>query len=371
MSDRARSEPAGATETAEAPLTPRDRRGLRTTTEGRIFLLMTLGIGIGAVNTGNNLLYLVLGLMLSLIVLSGVLSDLVLIGVRPSRRLPRRAFAGSPCLVEIELENTKTVLPSFSLAAGDVMAGENLRERNRRASDADRAAYYLKIDPKSSQRAGSLRTPRERGRWVFRRVRVSTRYPFGFFDKWRVIDAADVLLVYPAVVAVADLERALERLVGRDPARVDASQRARDRGEEIAGLRPHRDGDEARAIHWRRSAALGSLVVRELERDPGRELAIRLRFEGVDGPGRAPHVERVIARAASIALLAHARGAHVELLAPGLRSPRVSPDGSLDPLLEVLALYAPSFEQPTPLPRREAVVLEVGDAPATAPRDPS
>ena len=65
----------------------RDRRGLRQTPEGLIFLLMTLGVGMGAVNTGNNLLYLVLGLMLSLILLSGMLSDVVLAGVRPVRRL--------------------------------------------------------------------------------------------------------------------------------------------------------------------------------------------------------------------------------------------------------------------------------------------
>ena len=40
----------------------RGRRYLKFTREGRVFLLVTLGVGTGAVNTGNNLLYLVLGL---------------------------------------------------------------------------------------------------------------------------------------------------------------------------------------------------------------------------------------------------------------------------------------------------------------------
>lgn len=362
------SEPAPATTSASAAgesLPARQRRGLRPTSEGIVFLLMTLGVGLGAVNTGNNLVYLVLGLMLSLIILSGMLSDFVLWGVRPTRTLPRRAFAGAPALVEIELANTKPYLPSFSLAAGDVMEGEDLRERNRRASDADRATYYLKIDAGSSQRAGALRIPARRGRLRFRHVRLSTRYPFGFFDKWRIVEAPDELLVYPAIVAVHDLERALERLLGRESARVELETRARDRGSEIAGLRPHRDGDDARAIHWRRSAALGSLVVRELERDPGREVALRLDLGDLASPDAPARIERVVSRAASIALLAHARGAHVEVLAPGARSPRVSPDAVLDPVLEMLALYAPAPGDSTPSPRRDAALLVVGDTPAT------
>lgn len=347
-----------------APVPPRLRRGLRVTTEGAIFLLMTLGVGMAAVNTGNNLLYLVLGLMLSLIILSGMLSDFVLWGVRSVRRLPRRAFVAAPCLVEIELENVKPYLPSFSLAAGDVMAGEDLRQRARRASEADRRTYYLKIDPKSSQRAGHLFTPTRRGLVRFERVRLSTRYPFGFFDKWRIVDAPDVLLVYPAVVPVPDLERWLEQLLGRESARAEVERRARAHGTEVAGLRPYREGDEARSIHWRRSAALGSLVVRELERDPGRELAIRLDFGALEVPGPEldARIERVIARAASLALVAHERGAHVEVLSPGGRSPRVGPDSPMDPVLEHLALLAPRAGLPTPAARRDASVLDVTDA---------
>jgi hypothetical protein len=47
-------------------------RTLQITGAGRVYLLIALGVGLGALNTGNNLLYLLLGLMLSLIVLSGV-----------------------------------------------------------------------------------------------------------------------------------------------------------------------------------------------------------------------------------------------------------------------------------------------------------
>jgi uncharacterized protein (DUF58 family) len=348
------------------PVPPRLRRGLRVTNEGAIFLLMTVGVGLGAVNTGNNLLYLVLGLMLSLIILSGVLSDAVLWGIRCARRLPRRAFASAPCLLEIELENVKPWLPSFSLAAGDVTAGEDLGKRLRRLTDADRRTYYLKIDPKSTQRVGYLFTPTRRGLLRFERLRLSTRYPFGFFDKWRLLDATDALIVYPALVSVPDLERRLEQLLGRESPRAEVERRTRAQGLEVAGLRPYREGDEARAIHWRRSAALGALVARELEQDPGRELAIRLDLGSLEPitPEVEARIERVLARGASIASIAHARGAHVEILSPGGRSPRVGPDAPMDPLLEHLALLAPRAGLATPAPRRGASVIDVGDGEA-------
>ena len=53
----------------------RPPRTLKVTRMGRTYLVVTFGVGLGALNTGNNLLYLVLGLLLSVIILSGVLSE--------------------------------------------------------------------------------------------------------------------------------------------------------------------------------------------------------------------------------------------------------------------------------------------------------
>ena len=56
-------------------------RKLKFTKEGKILIGITLGIGFAAINTGNNLMYLVLGMLLSLMVVSGILSELSLRGV--------------------------------------------------------------------------------------------------------------------------------------------------------------------------------------------------------------------------------------------------------------------------------------------------
>lgn len=308
----------------------RSPRGLRFTREGRVFVMVTLGVGAAAVNTGNNLLYLVLGLMLSLILLSGVLSDLVLYRIRAVRGLPARAFAGSPCLVEITLENEKTWLPSFSLEAED------------QADDAptDRRCYFLKVEASGTQRASYRREPAKRGLLRFRRVRLTTRYPFGLFDKWRILPLEEEMLVFPRI----------ELPHGDSAARSEGSDASAasvpGAGVEPAGVREYRPGDEARSLHGRRSAALGRLVVRERERESSRLFVIGIDNAQPDGaPGWDAAFERAVSRTAGLAIDAHRKGRTVEVVARGGRSPRIAPTDSTDRILAFLALLASVHER--------------------------
>ena len=96
-------------------------RRLRLTREGRYFLLITFCVGFAAINTGNNLLYLLFGMFLSLIIVSGVMSELSLRKLTVARRLPPRAQVGRAHLVEIEVYNHKQRIPSYAIevALGD------------------------------------------------------------------------------------------------------------------------------------------------------------------------------------------------------------------------------------------------------------
>ena len=50
-------------------------RSTSVTSEGVQFLLFTMAIGIAAINTGNNLFYLLLAMMLSLVLISGIAAE--------------------------------------------------------------------------------------------------------------------------------------------------------------------------------------------------------------------------------------------------------------------------------------------------------
>ena len=67
-------------------------RKLRPTRAGWVFFLLLFGVGFAALNTGNNLLYLVLSFLLAFLTLSGVLSESALRGIEVRRRLPGELF---------------------------------------------------------------------------------------------------------------------------------------------------------------------------------------------------------------------------------------------------------------------------------------
>src|SRR5690606_13384096 len=167
----------------------RPPRRLKLTREGKYFIGVTFGVGFAAINTGNNLLYLLLGMLLSLIIVSGVLSELSLRRLTVSRKLPPRAQVGRPHLVEIEVFNHKRRSPSYAIEIEDLRAGQ----------PADKRCFFLKISPQSAQVAAYRRTPARRGRDRHIGFRLATRFPFGLFEKSRELAAEGDLIIYPAV----------------------------------------------------------------------------------------------------------------------------------------------------------------------------
>lgn len=309
------------------------KRHLRTTREGKGFLFVTVGVGIAAFNTGNNLLFLILGFMLSLIVLSGVMSETAIRGLRVERRLPLRVFADKICLVELVLQNDKTRSPSYSLEIEDL------------AEDAptERRCYFLKVGPGAEQAAAYRRMITQRGLLRFIGFRIATRYPFGIFEKWRVVSSPSELLVYPALLGETELRREFQ-MHGLDlpTQRVGV-------GTEIAGLRAYETGDDARSIHWRRTAALGRLVVTERQSDASTQLTV-LVDNAVVLPNEAARAqfEHMISRAATLVVAAIGRGLSAEVIARGTRSPMVVGMAAPDPILRYLALLNPLAPEGAP-----------------------
>jgi uncharacterized protein (DUF58 family) len=308
---------------------PPPRRTLRFTRQGRFYVLVTVGVGVGAINTGSNLLYLVLGLLLSLVILSGVLSDLVLFWIRPARALPARAHAGAPFLVEVVLTNEKRWLPSLSIEVEDVAEG----------APTERRTYFLRVEPGSERRAVYERTVDARGLLRFSELVLRTSYPFGLFEKTLRHRVEDLLVVYPALEPDrAGLEVAEQRLDAESVERAG-------HGTEVLHLREYRPGDEARAVHARRSAALGRLVVRERAR--ARAPAIHLLLDDLlpegdgaerENPVRREGFEKRIRQLAWLASTAHSRGADVTLRTRSGRGAAARGDGPVDPVLAFLAL---------------------------------
>ena len=113
----------------------------RVTREGIVYLAGIFIIALAALNTGNNLLFMMLACLLAGILISGVLSQIVLSGMELRLDLPEHIFAGQPVMALAEFINHKLRLPSFSLrlvgtkggAKGGAKAGAARRGKSKAA----------------------------------------------------------------------------------------------------------------------------------------------------------------------------------------------------------------------------------------------
>jgi uncharacterized protein (DUF58 family) len=300
-------------------------RRLKFTREGKYFLGITLGVGLAAINTGNNPLYLLLGMMLSLIIVSGVMSELSLRTLAVRRRLPQRAQVGRSHLVEIEVWNDKEQVPSYAIEVEDLRAGQ----------PADKRCFFLKISPRSTQVAAYRRTPQRRGLEHHTGFRVATRFPFGLFEKSREVDASEELIVYPAVDPVRLPRR------GQGKASGDLDLVGRGQGEEFYSVRPMRDGDDPRDIYWRKSTVPGQRVLRERARELRHDVELRLddhRHEEATHARSDEDFERRVREMASLAVAHVRRGDRVTIITASGRRVAGAPSRGIDPLLRFLAL---------------------------------
>jgi uncharacterized protein (DUF58 family) len=311
-------------------------RPILLTREGKWFSGITILLGFAAINTGNNLLYLLLGMTLSLFIASGVLSNSSLENIRVERHPPGSLYAHRPFLMGIGLRNSKRRLPSFSIEVEDMI--EN--------SPLDKKCYFLKLPSGRLQNTSYRHTFQRRGRYTFSGFRVSTKFPFALIRKFKFVDAPTEVIVYPALTPV-----------GHPPpprawARGDESRGTKGRRGEFHGLREFRDGDDPRDVHWPSSARKGRTMVREYEDEAARRLTLFL-DNGLPGGAECADesakegLERAVSLAASLAADYLERGYTVRLVT---RSDVVSwlvGPGQLARLLRMLALLeAVPEEQP-------------------------
>ena len=309
----------------------RPPRTLRITKTGWKFLGLTVIVGFAAVNTGNNLLYLVFGMTLSFITASGVLSELMLRKVSLSRTFPKHLFARQPAPVVVTLTNQKNYLASFSLRLEDFSQGN--------AAGAN--AYILKIPARQTVTITYPLVFTRRGLHRPEKIRLSTHYPFGFFQKSATfIETEDDLLVYPEIEQLQPADFPNPSMYAGE---FEASQKGN--GLEIDGIREYVQGDSSMRIHWKSTAKLAKLMTKEFDADQRQRVTLLLDVAFPDKPIPATffqEVERAISLTASYLMHFMQSNFQIQLITPEHRSAFDRGPRHLFALLRILALLQPN-----------------------------
>lgn len=271
----------------------------RLTRVGLAYLGAVLILVLAAVNTGNNLLFMVLACSLAGILISGILSRVVLTAVEMKFELPEHIFAEQPVLTDMELSNEKQVLPSFSLR----VVGET-KKGGHEDRILTRPVFFPYIPRMSAARQKVELLFPHRGVYRQDAFGIRTRFPFGFIEKTREVPSKLEIVVYPKVLPSDQLFEVLPLLSG------EMASYFRGRGHELHSLREYLPTDGARFVDWKVSARAGRLMVREFSREDERRVAVV--FDPFIGPAvevndenseqkLADQFERAVSMAASIA----------------------------------------------------------------------
>ena len=304
----------------------RDALDYDVTREGLVYSVFVLVIGIAALNTGNNLLFIVVSAMLAAIVVSGVASASVLRRLELDVSVPAHVFAGSTALARLTLHNCRRRAPSFSVSVvpprskpwgkrwrwerasfGLPLSAEpsqqwfrvpDLQLRARRGPASPPAifsapVYFPYVAARTAATADvELRFDR-RGRYEQESFGLSTRFPFSFLIKTRRIALAREIIVYPSVEPPDEMFEILPMITGEFETFV------RGRGHDLYRIREYMPEDSARHVDWKATAKSMSLKVREFTREDERKL--RIVFDN-PAPGLVPEAayEKAVALAASL-----------------------------------------------------------------------
>ena len=297
------------------------RRSTRITSEGVQFLLVTLAIGIAAINTGNNLFYLLLAMMLSLILISGIVAEHSLRRLELHRHLPDHLIVNEPATATLVMKNRKSRLPCFSLKVCDVGDGREL----------DRSLEIRQLLPGETRLLSYQLVAPRRGRLQLDGIRVGTEFPFGLFTKRAFYSLGETVIVCPELKPIN--ERLLQGLL---TAGAEQSVHRRGHGNDLYNLRLYQAGDDSRKIHWPTTARTSQLTVRETEAEDQRRAVVYV-------PTVAPvsHdavFEQAVSIAASIIRHLAQRGYLLQLVVGSSRSELGQGDLHFLELLRMLAL---------------------------------
>ena len=258
------------------------------TVEGVLFVVFLVVIGFAAWNTTNNLLYLVLSAMAAFLVAANLIGRASIADVSVQLRFPDHIFAGEPATIQVSVMNHKRVLPSYSftveaLTGNDEAIGQDADDESEKAEDKDpegeraalpkknrlgRLAYFLLVPAQSRARQRIDHTFKRRGRYKITGFHIATKFPAGFFKKWRRVDATGEIVVYPRPQSVDDFYHTLPMLVGQIKSLMRGS------GDELYAIRRYYPSDQMRHIDWKATAKASELMVREKMREDDRRLTI-------------------------------------------------------------------------------------------------
>ncbi len=309
----------------------RRRRKYHVTRGGLLFTLAMLLVGLAAVASANNLLFLLEAAMVSTLLVSGLISRLCLAGLQLDFQVPEHVTVGRPVAASLFVRNLKRLMPSFSVEVrGSV--DPFLSALSGLPPIVTSGVYFLVIPGGAFIEETVEVRFRRRGAHRQNSFVVSTRFPFGFLERTVQVNLQREIVVYPSIDPQPGFEEVLTAVAGEMEAHY------RGLGRDFYRIRPYEAFESARHVDWKATAHTGELQVREFAREQEQSIEIFLDREVPEG--LAAWFEQAVSCCAFLAWRLSRRSTGVRFRTQDFAF-RLPEEGDIYTILKFLALVQP------------------------------
>jgi len=330
------------------------------TRQGILYILCLFVISLVAINTANNLLFIIVATLLAAIAVSGIVSRNCLKHIHLSLQLPENVFLGEKVPIKITIKNVKKIFPSMSVRVESLDSrktgvisslfgrfslfhrGQTAASQKSDRADFRQCAYFPILRAGEARSEMTVQSFPRRGLYRLKGFQISTCYPFGLFFRGERIGVDGEVLVYPHVKEISAFFHLLPFL----PGLVESMNIGP--GENLFSLRKYQEGESARIIDWKATAKTSELMAREFAReDECRFCLILDTFLHNQGAARnEADFEKAVSLAASLAAHFMEAGAGIDFLTPREYVTRGAGRDHLYVILKSLALVQPETAPP-------------------------
>ena len=232
--------------------------------EGIAYLVIMIALFVGSLVGRSNMLLMVFSSLAGPFVMNGWFTFTMLRNLRGSRILPERVMAGETFTTTLILENRKKWLTIWLMRTLDAVTdGKGVMNPE---------VLFVRVPAGTSRQGHYQLRLRNRGRYQFGPITVTTRFPLGLVRRGTRLNSKNELLVHPRIGALLpEWRRLLQHSVELVS---DVKTQAGPFHDELSRIREFRTGDDPRMIHWKTSARTNELMVREYEESRDRDLLL-------------------------------------------------------------------------------------------------
>ena len=291
------------------------------TWQGVYLVGIFIALCIAAVMRQINLLLFIAGLILGALILSWVMVKIKKGWFQVQRRMPVTIHAESEFVLSLDLTNVSRGT-LFALAAKQAILGKRKMKGGNETTNGSGVTQFAEGEPKNMNPTSgspngecvipfasltslppsiitpnyffSMLPPNEKltrefvcqidrpGEYRLEPVELISRFPLGLFECRVRVGRAATFWVYPALLD--ELPEDLIQLTAQswDGVSRETNHSSRNVGD-FHSVSAYRPGEDVRLIHWRSSARLGNLVIRQFQPPQGAWLGIVLDMTPPDG----------------------------------------------------------------------------------------